>query len=74
MGLTASSCKKNFVQKPNNQPQIRGTYGKRTRQKQGTMILRWQLGMCDVENDLKKMKAKGWMKKMRNREQWRLVM
>jgi hypothetical protein len=27
----------------------------------------------DVENDLKKMKVKGWVEKMRNREQWRLV-
>jgi hypothetical protein len=27
----------------------------------------------DVENDLKKMKVKGWIEKMRNREQWRLV-
>jgi hypothetical protein len=41
--------------------------------RQGTMILQWQLGMCDVEKDLKKMKVKGWIEKMRNREQWRLV-
>jgi hypothetical protein len=27
----------------------------------------------DVENDLKKMKVKGWIEKIRNREQWRLV-
>jgi hypothetical protein len=27
----------------------------------------------DVESDLKKMKVKGWKEKMRNREQWRLV-
>jgi hypothetical protein len=27
----------------------------------------------EVENDLKRMKEKGWKKKMRNREQWRLV-
>jgi ribosomal protein S24E len=56
---------------------------------QVTMVLRWQLGMyaqCtrrkerprmrwldDVENDLKKMEVKGWIEKMRNREQWRLV-
>jgi hypothetical protein len=26
----------------------------------------------DVENGLKKMKVKGWIEKMRNREQWRL--
>jgi hypothetical protein len=28
----------------------------------------------DVESDLKKMKMKGWKDKMRNREQWRLVL
>jgi hypothetical protein len=33
MGLTTSSCKKNFVQKPNNQPRISRTYGKRTKQR-----------------------------------------
>jgi hypothetical protein len=27
----------------------------------------------DVENGLKKMKVRGWIVKMRNREQWRLV-
>ncbi|PNF43927.1 hypothetical protein B7P43_G02814, partial [Cryptotermes secundus] len=27
----------------------------------------------DVENGLKKMKVKGWMEKVRNREQWRAV-
>jgi hypothetical protein len=27
----------------------------------------------DVESDLKKMNVKGWKEKMRNREQWRLV-
>jgi hypothetical protein len=27
----------------------------------------------DVESDLKKMKVKGWIEKMRNREQWRPV-
>jgi hypothetical protein len=27
----------------------------------------------DVESDLKKMKVKEWKEKMRNREQWRLV-
>jgi hypothetical protein len=58
MGLTTSSCKKNFVQKPNNQPRISGTYGKRTKQR-----IR--------DNDI--MKVKGWKEKMRNREQWRLV-
>jgi hypothetical protein len=40
---------------------------------QGTMILRWQLGIYDVESDLKKMKVKGWIEKMRNREQWLVV-
>jgi hypothetical protein len=32
--------------------------------------MRW---LHDVESDLKKMKVKGWKTKMRNREQWRLV-
>jgi hypothetical protein len=27
----------------------------------------------EVENDLKRMKVKGWKDKMRNREQWRLL-
>jgi hypothetical protein len=27
----------------------------------------------DVESDLKKMKVKGWKEKMRDKEQWRLV-
>jgi hypothetical protein len=27
----------------------------------------------DVESDLKKMKVKGWREKMKDREQWRLV-
>jgi hypothetical protein len=27
----------------------------------------------EVENDLKRMKVTGWKEKMRNREQWRLV-
>jgi hypothetical protein len=31
---------------------------------------RW---LDDVESDLKKMKVKGWKEKMRNREQWSLV-
>jgi hypothetical protein len=33
MRLTTPSCKNNFVQKPNNQPQIGGTYRKRTKQR-----------------------------------------
>jgi hypothetical protein len=32
--------------------------------------MRW---LEEVENDLKRMKVKGWKEKMRNREQWRLV-
>jgi hypothetical protein len=32
--------------------------------------MRW---LDDVESDLKMMKVKGWKQKMRNREQWRLV-
>jgi hypothetical protein len=32
--------------------------------------MRW---LDDVESDLKKMEVKGWKEKMRDREQWRLV-
>jgi hypothetical protein len=32
--------------------------------------MRW---LEEVENDLKRMKVRGWKKKMRNREQWRLI-
>jgi hypothetical protein len=32
-GVTTLFCKKNFVQKPNNQPRIGGTYGKRAKQR-----------------------------------------
>jgi hypothetical protein len=32
--------------------------------------MRW---LEDVENDLKKIKAKGWIEKMRKRHQWKLV-
>jgi hypothetical protein len=32
--------------------------------------MRW---LEKVENDLKRMKVKGWKEMMRNREQWRLV-
>jgi hypothetical protein len=35
----------------------------------GRPRMRW----LDVESDLKKMKLKGWKEKMRDREQWRLV-
>jgi hypothetical protein len=39
------------------------------KRRKGRPRMRW---LCDVENDLKKMKVKGWTE-MRNREQWRLV-
>jgi hypothetical protein len=39
-----------------------------TKRRKGRPRMRW---LDDVENDLKKMKVKGWKKKMRNREQWR---
>jgi hypothetical protein len=32
--------------------------------------MRW---LDEVESDLKKMEVKGWKEKMRDREQWRLV-
>jgi hypothetical protein len=32
--------------------------------------MRW---LEEVDNDLKRMKVKGWKEKMRNREQWTLV-
>jgi hypothetical protein len=38
--------------------------------RKGRPRMRW---LDDVKNDLKKMKVKGWIEKMRNREQWRLV-
>jgi hypothetical protein len=79
MRLTTSSCKKNFVQKPNKQPWISGTYGKQTKQRtrnNDIVMATWNvctmLWLDDVENNLKKMKVKGWKEKMRNREQWRL--
>jgi hypothetical protein len=37
--------------------------------RKGRPRMRW---LDDVENDLKK-EVKGWIEKMRNREQWRLV-
>jgi hypothetical protein len=47
---------------------LRGSlYSKR---RKGRPRLRW---LDDVESDLKKMKVKGWKEKIRNREQWRLV-
>jgi hypothetical protein len=36
----------------------------------GRPRMRW---LEEVENDLKSMKVKGWKERMRNREQWRLV-
>jgi hypothetical protein len=42
-------------------------YSKRMK---GRPRLRW---LDDVESDLKKMEVKGWKEKMRDREQWRLV-
>jgi hypothetical protein len=36
----------------------------------GRPRMRW---LDDAESDVKEMKAKGWKEKMRNREQWRLV-
>jgi hypothetical protein len=38
--------------------------------RKGRPRLRW---LDDIESDLKKMKVKGWKEKMRNREQWRLI-
>jgi hypothetical protein len=41
-----------------------------SRRRKGRPRVKW---LVDVENDLKKMKAKGWIEKMMNREQWRLA-
>jgi hypothetical protein len=41
-----------------------------SKRRKGRPRMRW---LDDVENGLKKMKVKGWIEKMRNREQWRLV-
>jgi hypothetical protein len=40
------------------------------RKKKRKTRMRW---LDDIESDLKKMKVKEWKEKMRNREQWRLV-
>jgi hypothetical protein len=40
-----------------------------SKRRKGRPRMRW---LDDVENDLKKMKVKGWIEKM-NREQWRQV-
>jgi hypothetical protein len=41
-----------------------------SRRKKGRPRMRW---LEEVENNLKRMKVKGWREKMGNREQWRLV-
>jgi hypothetical protein len=41
-----------------------------SKRRKGRSRMRW---LDDVESDLKKMKVKGWKDKMRNTEQWRLV-
>jgi hypothetical protein len=38
--------------------------------RKGKPRIRW---LDDVENDLKKMKVKGWKEKMKGREKWRSV-
>jgi hypothetical protein len=45
----------------------RKIYSKR---RTGRPRMRW---LNDVESDLEKMEVKGWKEKMRDREQWRLV-
>jgi hypothetical protein len=41
-----------------------------SRRRKGRPRMSW---LDDVKSDLKKMKVNGWKGKMRNREQWRLV-
>jgi hypothetical protein len=41
-----------------------------SKRRKGVSRPRW---LDDVESDLKKMRAKGWKEKLRNRKQWRLV-
>jgi hypothetical protein len=41
-----------------------------SKKRKGRPRMKW---LDDVESDVKKMKVKGWKKKMRNRGQWRLV-
>jgi hypothetical protein len=41
-----------------------------SKRRKGRPRKRW---LDDVESDLMKMKVKGWKEKMRNREEWRLV-
>jgi hypothetical protein len=41
-----------------------------SKRRKGRPRMRW---LDDVEGDLKKMEVNGWKEKMRDREQWRLV-
>jgi hypothetical protein len=41
-----------------------------SKRREGRPRMRW---LDDVESDLNKMEVKGWKEKMRDREQWRLV-
>jgi hypothetical protein len=41
-----------------------------SKRRKGRPTMRW---LDDVESDVKKIKVEGWKEKMRNREQWRLV-
>jgi hypothetical protein len=41
-----------------------------SKRRKGRARMRW---LDDVESDLKKMEVKGWKERMRDREQWRLV-
>jgi hypothetical protein len=41
-----------------------------SKRRNGRPRMRW---LDDVESDLKKMEVKGWKEKMKDREQWRLV-
>jgi hypothetical protein len=41
-----------------------------SKRRKGRPRMRW---LDDVESNLKKMEVKGWKEKMRDREQWRLV-
>jgi hypothetical protein len=41
-----------------------------SKRRKGRPRMRW---LDDVDSDLKKMEVKGWKEKMRDREQWRLV-
>jgi GTP1/Obg family GTP-binding protein len=41
-----------------------------SKRRKGRPRMRW---LDDVESDLKKLEVKGWKEKLRDREQWRLV-